>query len=158
MRAFQDICIGHLLHVFCNLRDSEWDTIYSILGPQTIDSMVMRCSLYSGPKWAYGDEDKPPLIVGGFIPQRLGVYSSWFFPTINAWSIYPSEVTKVAVERKRLMFEESGAHRIETVCLASDKLAQRWYKSIGFNLEATMTGYCANGTDAVMYVDTLRKH
>jgi hypothetical protein len=59
----------------------------------------------------------------------------------------------MAAERLKFMLD-SGAHRIETVCLANRRLAQRWYSIIGLEKESTLKGFCIDGSDAVMYVAT----
>lgn len=155
-RALADVCLGDIFYVVCNLRADEWEGIYGIVGAVTIDAYVIRCMMHQGPKWTYRDQDRP-WIVGGFVPQRSGVYASWFLATLDAWAEIPREVTDVAIERKQFMLD-NGAHRIETVCLSSNKLAQRWYKAIGFKHEATLEAYCVNGTSAELFVHTKGVH
>jgi len=155
MRALKEICLGDLFYVACNLRAEEWDNVNAMLGNQTIDSYILRCANAPGPKWVYADDR--PWIAGGFVPQRPGVYQSWFLACLDAWSIIPLEVTQVAIERIAFMLD-NGAHRVETLCPASNKLAQRWYKTIGLKQEATLEAYCADGTSAVIYARTRGLH
>lgn len=105
-----------------------------------------------GPKWAFHDGERP-LVVGGFIPHREGVYASWFLASQAAWEHAGREVTAMTAERIKYMLA-NGAHRIETVCLAKRKLAQRWYQRLGLRLESTMSHFCVDGSDAVMFVKT----
>lgn len=150
--------LGDILYVACQLRDDEWEQHCKMSGSADMDALVARCYNYAGPKWTYVDDEAEEgetraLVVGGAVPHRPGVYSSWFLASKYAWANYGAELTGMARER---MFHvlDSGAHRIETVCLASRKLAQRWYKTVGLRQESTLEAYCADGSDAVMFVAT----
>jgi len=109
-----------------------------------------------GPKWAAVEGEKT-FIVGGFAPQRAGVYTTWFLASKEAWATQAKRVTEIAIERKNLMFSDGSTHRLETVCLASRKLAHRWYKTIGLAHEATLKGYCIDGSDAMVFADVRGK-
>lgn len=150
----RDLTLGDVLFTCCHLRDDDWDQIVKMGGAYDIDKLVVTCMTLPGPKWCYVDEVVNPdnaLVVGGFVPIRAGVYGSWFLVTKQGWGIYGRDVTEMAAERIRFMLA-NGAHRIETVCLASRKLAQRWYSTIGLTQESTQKGACVDGSDAVMYV------
>jgi len=152
----RDCNLGDIMHVCCQLRDDEWDQFVALGYPKDIDAAIARCYSFHGPKWAFVDDETDAdkaLVVGGFIPLRAGVYSSWFLGTKAAWSLYGRDITEMAAERVRWALR-NGAHRIETVCLASRKLAQRWYQTVGLRLESTMQGFCVDGSDAVLYVAT----
>ncbi len=152
----RDMNIGDIMYISCQLRDDEWDQIVAFGGQRDIDALVIKCinAAKAGPAWAFVDDetnDQRALVIGGYIKMREGVYSSWFLASKSAWGLYGRQVTEMAVERHAFMFK-TGAHRIETLCLASRKLAQRWYQTIGLKFESTLEGYCADGSDAVMYV------
>ncbi len=149
--------LGDIMYVACQLPADEWEQIEKFGVGRDLDSLVTRTMLIGGPRWAYVDDERDAdkaLVVGGFIPQRKGVYQSWFLASKQAWALYGRQVTALAKERLSWMMTEGGAHRVETVCLASRKLAQRWYKSTGLRFESTLTGYCIDGSDAVMFVAT----
>lgn len=150
----QDLNLGHLIGVASDLRKDEWTQIEKFGGPTTVDGLIVGAFSIPGPKWGYVSEhDGKPLLAGGFIPQRSGVYQSWFLATDHAWKFYWKELSAEAVDRKARMFA-SGAHRIETVCLSTRKLAHRWYKTVGSQFESTLKAYCIDGSDADMFVDT----
>lgn len=105
---------------------------------------------YRGPKLAIVNEKNEALVVGGFIPQRDGVYRSWFFASTQAWE-RGQEVTQVTADLVR-DFLVRDAHRIETLCLASRARALRWYTRVGLHHEATFRKFGTRGEDAALYV------
>lgn len=144
--------------VCCDLRADEWDQIEKFGGrAHDIDATSVSCFQFPGPKWAYTNEAGRQLLVGGFIPHRTGVYASWFLATAYAWENHAYELTREAIDRKAFMFQ-SGAHRVETVCLSSRTAAHAWYKKVGSVFESTLKSYCIDGSDAAMFVETRRKH
>jgi hypothetical protein len=151
--------IGDIMHICCNLRDDDWEQIEKFSGARDLDRTIMDCHLMPGPKWAYRitDAQVNPVVVGGFIPQRKGVYQTWFLASKEGWELDPDKVTECAIERLDFMVK-NGAHRLETLCLRSRKKAQRWYTTIGLAFESTLKGYCVDGDDAVMYVRVSNVH
>jgi len=140
--------------VLCNLTRQDRDVVEALTGqPYHVDDVTVRCMGYAGPKWTFVDEKDPDyaLVVGGFIPQRTGVYASWFFASKQAWKLYREEVTAMARERVGYMLA-SGAHRVETLSLADKKIACAWYEAIGLTRESTLRKFAADGRDAVLYV------
>lgn len=156
----KDLSLVDTLMVCRDLREDEWDQITKMGGARDDDSLAAWAHNVNGPKWAYTDDTGKTLLVGGFIPFRAGVYGSWFLATDYAWKNHARELTLEAIERKEYMFA-GGAHRIETVCLASREAAHVWYKKVGSLFESTLKGYCVDGSDAMMFADTrgpMRKH
>ena len=108
-----------------------------------------------GPKWVIRLHDGFPLAVGGFVPQRPGVFRDFFISTEEAFT----KENYLAVTRicRRIMDSvlASGAHRLECFVPAS-RIANRpelekWYRLLGYNKEALHHGYCANGADGLCY-------
>lgn len=153
----EELNIGHLLYVLPNLAKDEKRQAELFGFDTRLDQMVVNCFAQPGPRWAFTDAEEKPFIVGGFIPLHPGVFRSWFLATRAAWHDYAPELTQIAVDYKELMFQ-NGAHRIETVCLATRKLAHRWYTTIGSSFESTLKQYCIDGSDATMFVETRRTH
>lgn len=150
----------HTMTVCLDLREDEWDQVVKMGGQRSTDAVAVWANSVSGPKWAYTDDTQKTLMVGGFIPQRTGVFMSWFLATDYAWKNHARELTLEAIERKEFMFA-AGAHRVETVCLASRSAAHAWYQKVGSIFESTMKSYCIDGSDAMLFVDTRepwRKH
>jgi hypothetical protein len=146
------INFGHILQVVTNLRSDDYEQFANMYGAHDVDRMINMAFNASGPKWAYVTDQGEALVVGGFIPGRpgVGVFSTWFFASKAAWVDYPREISEMAAERIKNILETS-AHRVETICLASREKARKWYETIGLTYESTLTAYCADGSDAVLY-------
>lgn len=143
--------------IVCNgLPEDEIMQIQAFTGCQ-YDAEAFACESWSsrGPKLAIVNEQNEALVVGGFIPQRPGVYRSWFLARGAAWE-RGAEVTQVTHALVQSCLD-SGAHRLETLCLASRAKAQRWYTRVGLQKESTLHKFGAGGEDAVLYVATREK-
>lgn len=129
---------------FTAMTGQEWD----------VDSVALGAFQTVGPKWSIRI-DGTAVAVGGFAQQRPGVYRDWFISTPSAFSAdHFFCITRIC---RKLMDHTlaNGAHRLECVVPwlrveGSPKLA-KWYKVLGYNKEALLYGYCANGADAVCY-------
>lgn len=93
-----------------------------------------------------------PVAAGGFLPQRPGVFRTWFIAPDASWEHYGRELTDLCRDQIERMLQDKLAHRIETVTLADRTEARAWYERIGLTFESTLPGYGANCEDAVMYV------
>lgn len=93
-----------------------------------------------------------PIAVGGFIPQRKGVFRTWFIAPDSAWTDHGEDLTETCKSLISGMLEDGLAHRIETVTLADRAKARAWYERIGLAFESTQRKYGSDGQDAVMYV------
>lgn len=151
-----DITLLDIIQVVASLRDTEWEAIEAMGGPRDMDWMIAHCYGLPGPKWAYKADDMAYLCCG-FIPIRAGVFKTWFLASRQGWDHFGKDLTAIATDLlgKQL---DTGAHRLETVSLATHERAHRWYKTIGLRLESTLQGYCIDGSDALMHVATRRKH
>jgi len=121
--------------------------------PYNVDGAAIGNFTVPGPKWVAKQNDDV-LCIGGFVPQRPGVYRDFMLTTAQAWqSWFP--VTRAARRLMDHMLNSKTAHRLECVAPAG-RLYQRpeiarWYETLGYNIEGTLYGYCANGEDAIMY-------
>jgi hypothetical protein len=93
-----------------------------------------------------------PVVAGGLLRQREGVYRSWMLATGAAWNPNHLEVTRLVRNVVTETLAGGIAHRIETVTLADKNRARDWYLKVGLQYEATHKGYGINGEDAVTYV------
>lgn len=96
--------------------------------------------------------DEAPIVAGGVLRQREGVYRSWMLATPAAWDPHHREVTRLVRNVVTEILAGGIAHRIETVTLADKNRARDWYLKVGLQYEATHKGYGINGEDAVTYV------
>ncbi len=98
--------------------------------------------------WA-GEE---PVAALGFLPQRPGVFRTWFVAPEAVWAPHGAQLTEVCQKLISDLLDGKLAHRVETVTLAEREKARAWYERIGLTYESTLRGYGAGSEDAVMYV------
>lgn len=118
--------------------------------PYEIDAAAVGHWHFAGPKFTAFVDDRP-IVVGGYVPVRPGVYNSWFLSTPEAWRT--PGVTTITRQIIAGMLQ-NGAHRLETVCLASRADTRRWYEKIGLRFETTLEKYGARGEDAACHIAT----
>lgn len=130
----------------------QWEAFTGL--PYSSADVAIECWRYDGPKWAICTEDGMPLAVAGCRRMRPKVYQSWFISGEELWT-HGKKVTEVT---RKVMLEmlDTGAHRIETLCLAHRKDARAWYEQVGLHFEAEFKNYGASGQTAVQYVITRR--
>lgn len=135
----------------CDLRDEEWEQIVQLGGARDIDALITHAYGLPGNKWAFVDDTDHAIAVGGYIPFSATTYRVWMLPTARGWTTHARSITAMAARQHSFMFD-SGAKRIETICLESRAKAHRWYKTIGMHRESTLKSYCIDGSDAAMFV------
>lgn len=118
--------------------------------PYEVDGAAIGNFSVPGPKWVIKD-DEEPLVVGGFAPERPGVWRDFMLTTPEAWATHWFPVTRVCRRAMDAMFASGQAHRLECVAPESRKRVFRWYKTLGYTREGRMRGYCANGADAILF-------
>ena len=129
---------------FTTLTGEAWD----------IDGVALGNFTAPGPKWSI-HIDSVPVCIGGFAPQRKGVYRDWFISTPAAFE--SANFFRVTRTCRKLMdaMLKNGAHRIECIAPAEriehNPRLERWYTALGYKKEALHYGYCATGADAVCY-------
>lgn len=147
-----DLTLDAAIAVAKNLPDEDRAVYKAMTGIEfEPESVARHCFETNGPKWCIVDHIGDPLVACGYIRQRPGVYQSWYMAVPRAWSEHGAAVTEITSELIRAMLAD-GAHRLETVTLASRRRARRWYDRIGLRLESPMQGYGVGGETFVMYV------
>lgn len=117
-----------------------------------VDDVAVGNFQVPGLKWVFKNEDGYPLLVGGFAPQRPGVWRDFLISTGEAFGPKYWKACTRACRRIMDQMFVADAHRIECIAPASRVKARAWYKLMGYTLEAPLRGYCADGSDAVSYV------
>lgn len=120
--------------------------------PYIVDDVAVGNFQVPGLKWVFKNEKGYPLLVGGFVQQRPGVWRDFLISTEEAFGPkYWMSCTKAARRIMDQMFV-ADAHRIECIAPASRVKAISWYRIMGYTLEAPLRKYCADGSDAVAFV------
>ncbi len=137
------------------LPQDERDQLEAVSGePYSVDGAAVGNFTVLGPKWVIKADDEP-LCIGGFVPQRPGVWRDFMLTTPAAWEKHWFAVTRIARRAMDAMLESKQAHRLECITPAA-RLAYRpeiekWYNVLNYKKEATLWRYYANGADAVIF-------
>lgn len=151
--SVQPINLAAILLVCRDLPEWEQQDLVAYSGrPYSADDAARQAANFPGPAWCF-DAEGQPIVVGGFIPMRPGVYRAWFYATSVAWERHGRGVSRIVRKLIASMLVEQ-AHRIEVVTLADRSRARRWYETIGLRFESLMVKYGVYGEDAVTYVAT----
>lgn len=151
IKVYTDPWMIDFLKVCAAMPQDEREQLEAFTGqPYNIDSAAIGNFMVTGPKWVIKSDDEP-IAIGGFVPQRPGVYRDFMLNTPEAFEKHWFAVTRIARRALDAMFVSGQAHRLECVAHHSREKAFRWYKALGYNREATLSGYCANGADAILF-------
>lgn len=164
IKVFNNPFVGDFLQVATQLPQDERDQIEILTGNAfTVDGAAVGSYMAEGPKWVikigesedqFAAGEGVPIVVGGFVFQRPGVWRDFLLTTPLAWSHYALPVTRFCKKAMDAMLQ-GQAHRLECVVPASRADARpelvKWYGILGYTREGIRHGYCANGTDAVAF-------
>ncbi len=139
------------LKVCHQLPQDERDQLEAFTGEKyTVDGAAVGNFTVPGPKWVLKNGDEP-LCIGGFVPQRPGVWRDFMLTTPVVWEKHWFTATRNARRAMDAMFQSGQAHRLECISHHSREKAFKWYKVLGYHREATLHGFCANGADAISF-------
>jgi hypothetical protein len=151
IQLYTDPLLLDFIKVCINMPQDEREQLEAFTGePYTVDGAAIGNFMAPGPKWVIKADDEP-IAIGGFVPQRPGVWRDFMLTTPAAWEKHWFPITRIARKAMDAMFISKQAHRLECISHHSRQKAFRWYSVLGYNKEATLYGYCANGADAVLF-------
>lgn len=151
IEVFTNPLLLDFIKVCIAMPQDERDQLESFSGqPYNIDSTAVGNFCVEGPKWVI-KADGEPIVIGGFALQRTGVWRDFMLTTPEAWTHHWFPVTRICRRIMNAMFASGQAHRLECVTLASRVQAIKWYRVLGYTLEATLPRYCADGKDAISF-------
>lgn len=109
-----------------------------------------------GESYVLLDDANLPVLMGGFIPIRPGVYEGWQVGTDELWAKHWRLICKVSRRMIDGFFERDDVHRIQICAVASrESKTFMWYeRGLGMQREALIRRYCGNGEDAIMFART----
>ena len=155
IQTYTDPLLLDFIKVCINMPEDERKQLEAFTGqPYDIDGAAVGNFTVEGPKWVIKADDEP-IVIGGFVPQRPGVWRDFMLTTPGAWEKHWFHVTRICRRAMNAMLVSGQAHRLECICPAS-RLAARpqietWYGVIGYTREATLWRYLADGSDAVIF-------
>lgn len=161
--VFNDPLLLDFLKVCDQMPDDERAQVEAVSGEKyDVDKAAIGNFTAPGPKWVVkeGTEEDfhnglaQPLMVGGFVPQRPGVWRDFLISTPKAWDKeHFFQMTRTCRRAMDAMLYSGQAHRLECIVpaarLESRPELRRWYTLLGYNEEGPRYGYYANGGDAI---------
>lgn len=165
VKLFHDPWLTDIIQVCAAMPEDERAQLEAFTNEAwDLDAVVVGNYTAQGPKWvikAAETEDQfatgkaKPIIIGGFIPQRPGVYRDFLLTTPEAWEKYGFEVTRICRRVMDAVLMAPDCHRLECIVPAARVQSRpnlaRWYKVLGYTQEGYHYGYCANGADAISF-------
>lgn len=152
LQVYSNPTLLDFIKVCLQMPEDERKQIEAISGqPYDIDSIAAGNFTVLGPKWVFKDENDEPVVVGGFVPQRPGVWRDFMLTTPAAWEKHWYSVSRNCRRAMDAMLVSKQAHRLECIAHASRTKAFEWYRLLGYNKEAVLHGYNADGSDAVIF-------
>jgi hypothetical protein len=166
IRCFNYPWLTDFIQVCAQMPQDEREQLEAFTGePYGIDGAAVGNFAAPGPKWvikvadsdeAFAVGNSRPIVLGGFVPQRPGVYRDFLLTTPEAWSKeYGFTVTRICRRIMDAILLSGTAHRLECIVPAArvesrPELA-KWYKVLGYTQEGRHHGYCASGADAISF-------
>jgi len=155
IKVYTDPWMIDFLKVCAAMPQDERDQLTAFTGePYDIDGAAIGNFTVVGPKWVVKADDEP-ICIGGFVPVRPGVWRDFMLTTPAAWDKHWFIVTRICRRAMDAMLNSGQAHRLECVApakrLAARPEIKKWYGVLNYHEEGTMYGYCADGSDAVLF-------
>lgn len=148
--TFEDL---HAYIICSQMRADEITQMLAFTGESEYDHEVAARAFINkqGPKFTLVDNDRTPIIVGGYSPVIPGVWQSWMAGTDEGWKLHWRAITKSSRWLMDALFE-TGARRLQTNALASRKEALQWYeKGLHLQYEGCWKEFGAGGEDVACY-------
>jgi hypothetical protein len=143
------------LKIAARMPDDERKQIEAASGePYDIDGVAVGNYCAPGPKWVI-KADEVPLVVGGFVLQRRGVWQDFLLTTPEAWVDHWFSVTRVCRRLMDAMLQSGQAHRLQCIVpvlrMEGHPKLWGWYEVLGYHKEGLHHGYYASGADAYSF-------
>jgi hypothetical protein len=172
IRVFTNPFLLDIVSVCVKAPDDEKAQLEALTGePYTLDGAAVGNFISVGPKWVIKHAENEydfeagkatTLVVGGFNPQRPGVWRDFLLTTPEAWERHWFPITRICRRIMDAMFISGQAHRLECIVPAARVQSRpelaRWYEVLGYHEEGVRYGYCANGSDALAFARVKHGH
>lgn len=151
--ASSDVLIEDLAYLARNMRPDEIAQDLAMTGATEYDPQqaILKMAAVHGPKFVLL-ADGVPVVAGGFWQVRPGVWEGWQLGTMAGWEKHWRAITKITRRLNDKMLAQADVHRLQLYGQAGRDKTFEWYeRSLGYHREATLSRYCANGDDAVLF-------
>lgn len=150
--------VADVVYLAHNMRKDEIAQFLAVHGLDRYDpEQAARIFLATpGESYVMLDESNLPVLMGGFIPIRNGVYEGWQVGTDAHWAKHWRKICKVSRRMIDGFFERDDVNRVQVCAVASrESKTFMWYeRGLGLQREALIRRYCGNGEDAIMFART----
>lgn len=150
------VMIEELAYLARKMRPDEIEQDLAMTGLTEYDpeQAILKMAAVHGPKFVIL-ADYTPVVAGGFWQVRPGVWEGWQLGTMDGWDKHWWHITRVTRKLNDRMLARPEVHRLQLYGLAGRDKTFEWYeRSLGYRREATLSRYCANGADAVLFART----
>lgn len=150
------VLIEELAYLARKMRPDEIEQDLAMTGMTEYDpeQAILKMAAVHGPKFVIL-ADYTPVVAGGFWQVRPGVWEGWQLGTMEGWDKHWWHITRVTRKLNDRMLARPEVHRLQLYGLAGRDKTFEWYeRSLGYRREATLSRYCANGADAVLFART----
>lgn len=149
--VFKKPTLSDILLICDRLPEDEREQYEAFTGQRfDRDTMALLIASKSGPSWVLCG-DGHPICAAGFDYIRPGVWQDWMVNTPEAFGQHWRTTTKHVRRGMDAMLDQTDAHRLQCISLASRIHAHRWYAVLGLAPEGTLSAYGANGENAIMF-------
>lgn len=145
--------LWHLNYVCEHIREDEIEQFKVMRGLDEFNPDLAAARFYNPemPQFTVIGINRMPAVVGGYSFVAPGVWESWMVGTEQGWRENWRTITKATLKMIGQMFE-SGARRLETVCLENRVKANEWHeRSLHLKREGIKYNYGQNGENVVMF-------
>ncbi|HDX0958566.1 TPA: hypothetical protein RNT23_002107 [Stenotrophomonas maltophilia] len=148
-----EVLLEELVYLARHMRPDEraQDCAFTGEAEYCAEAAAKRMICAEGPKYVIVD-DGLPVVAGGFVFVRPGVWQGWQAGTVDGWEKNWRLITKVTRKLNDRMIADPAVHRLQLCAMAGREKTFEWYeRSLRYQREATLHRYCATGIDAVMF-------
>lgn len=152
----EQVLIEDIAYLARRMRPDEIEQDLAMTGLSEYDpaQAILKMASVYGPKFVILADDVP-VVAGGFWQVRPGVWEGWQLGTMDGWEKHWRTITKVTRKLNDQMLARPEVHRLQLYGVAGRDKTFEWYeRSLGYRREATLSRYCANGADAVLFART----
>lgn len=140
-----------LLHIAQRLRDLDRRECMALLWTDDEVDIARHAFEWGQPSWIACARDGEPVYAFGLVPQRPGCWGCWGFGT-ERW---PEVARMVSRHLKRHVMpgiRETGAHRVELLCLADKLAAHKWLRWLDARECIDLPSFGRNREDFKLFV------
>lgn len=145
-----DLTLADALHVIAYMRETDRAAMVAKFPGMSRERYAMERFMASDYRYALIARDGEPVAIGGAQFATHGVGTLWLIATdrINGQRV---ELVRFARKFVRTLLAQKLAHRLQGYVLSELEFCRRFAELFGFQREATIRAWGANGEDIDIY-------